>query len=374
MTALRGVTWDHERGYDPLVATAALWAEQTGVKVTWEKRSLQAFADVPIARLAETFDLIVIDHPHVGQLARDGSVTALPDPEPRLEPTVGASAESYVWEGQRYAYAIDAACQMYARRAGSPTPLIRTWDDLLGEDAKRFRAVTPLKPVDAFDALLTFAASLGAPVPSDGAAFIERGVTERGLAVLKAMFRLGPAEAVDWNPIHVLEILSSDQAEFDQSPCLFGYVNYAREGFRTRLLEYADLPVFAGVGQRAGILGGAGIAVSASSAHRDAAITHAAWLASVGVQAGAYLANNGQPAATGAWDAAQARGEATGFFAGGRATIDAAWTRPRDEWFLGFVDDVCELMPNFFLKDIPTSTFADTLDALYQHHRQAGRA
>ena len=42
---LRGITWGHERGVDPLTATAARYADETGVRVSWDVRSLQGFAD-----------------------------------------------------------------------------------------------------------------------------------------------------------------------------------------------------------------------------------------------------------------------------------------------------------------------------------------
>ena len=43
---LRGMTWDHSRGYDPMIATSKRFAEMhPGVSIAWEKRSLQAFAE-----------------------------------------------------------------------------------------------------------------------------------------------------------------------------------------------------------------------------------------------------------------------------------------------------------------------------------------
>src|SRR5438128_1790915 len=78
MIALKGMTWDHTRGYAPMVATAAEYHRlHPDAQITWEKRSLQAFADYPLAELAAQFDLIVIDHPHVGAAVKDGSLVAL---------------------------------------------------------------------------------------------------------------------------------------------------------------------------------------------------------------------------------------------------------------------------------------------------------
>lgn len=75
---LKGMTWDHSRGYDPMVATSEQFArDHLGVTISWEKRSLQAFADRPIDEMAGSYDLMVIDHPHVGEVARNGLRLAL---------------------------------------------------------------------------------------------------------------------------------------------------------------------------------------------------------------------------------------------------------------------------------------------------------
>ncbi|TIW79817.1 MAG: carbohydrate ABC transporter substrate-binding protein, partial [Mesorhizobium sp.] len=58
---LKGMTWSHPRGYDPMMACSALWQEKTGVSIEWEKRSLQDFESFPVEELARAYDLIVID-------------------------------------------------------------------------------------------------------------------------------------------------------------------------------------------------------------------------------------------------------------------------------------------------------------------------
>lgn len=57
---LRGITWNHSRGYVSVVATAQRYMEMhPEIKISWEKRSLQAFADHPIDVLAQQYDLLV---------------------------------------------------------------------------------------------------------------------------------------------------------------------------------------------------------------------------------------------------------------------------------------------------------------------------
>ena len=51
---LKGITWNHSRGFTSMVATAQRFSElNPNVDITWEKRSLQAFADEPINELAK---------------------------------------------------------------------------------------------------------------------------------------------------------------------------------------------------------------------------------------------------------------------------------------------------------------------------------
>ena len=60
---LRGMTWDHPRGYRPLEAFAA---HCPAAGVSWDRQSLAAFEAQPIAELARSYDLMVIDHPGLG--------------------------------------------------------------------------------------------------------------------------------------------------------------------------------------------------------------------------------------------------------------------------------------------------------------------
>mgnify|MGYP005986999471 CR=1 FL=1 len=367
--ALKGMTWDHPRGYDCVVAASKSYEAETGIKVEWDKRSLQAFADAPILDLAESYDFIVLDHPHVGQIAETGALLPLPY-QPNRETSLGGSEESYLWNDRCWAYALDAACQMAVHRPDLGSPLPTHWDAFTAPDASRYNALTPLLPVDAFDMFMTIVAGRGEDdLPRSPDAFVTDQNGHYALHILRALYDLGPDEQVDMNPIRVLETLSTTN-EFACSPCLFGYVNYARAGFRDHRLQYFDLPLCEGFDVPRAILGGAGIGVSAKTQTPDAAIAFAQWITSEPVQSGIYLANNGQPANRRTWRAQAKNPDVAPFFDKGFHTIDNAWTRPRDVWFLGFVDDVCAIMPDFFRKQIPVETFLDTLNTLYRHHRK----
>ena len=74
MIELKGMTWDHSRGYDPMIATSQIFSKKhdNEVIIHWDKRSLQAFADRPINQMVDEYDLMVIDYPHVGEVSAKG--------------------------------------------------------------------------------------------------------------------------------------------------------------------------------------------------------------------------------------------------------------------------------------------------------------
>ena len=104
-TQLKGMTWSHPRGYDPMVACSRLWKERTGVEIDWDKRSLQDFESFPVEELARTYDLIVIDHPHVGEITAQSCLAPLDiagreqERDALEDGSVGGSYASYLWQG-----------------------------------------------------------------------------------------------------------------------------------------------------------------------------------------------------------------------------------------------------------------------------------
>src|ERR1700731_875032 len=120
---LRGITWQHTRGFVPMVATAQRFFElHPQISIRWETRSLQAFADQPIEKLANDFDLLVIDHPFVGRASRGDvllPMNFLLDAlflEEQSVNAVGASYESYAWAGQVWALPTDMATPVSGAR------------------------------------------------------------------------------------------------------------------------------------------------------------------------------------------------------------------------------------------------------------------
>ena len=116
MKKLRGITWAHSRGFTSIVAVSQRYSElYPNVDIVWEKRSLQEFADAPVEKLAETYDLLIIDHPWAGFAAKHKILLPLQEHlseeylKDQADNSVGASYISYNFDGYQSALAIDAA-------------------------------------------------------------------------------------------------------------------------------------------------------------------------------------------------------------------------------------------------------------------------
>ena len=332
---LRGMTWNHPRGVDPLVAHARLWEQTRDVRVTWEARSLEDFEAFPLDELAGKYDLMVIDHPHVGMAAVSGCLLPF-DPSVHFD-TVGLSHESYFYAGKQWALAIDAAAQVAARRAGSLDRWPATWDEVT-ELARDGRVLWPLAPVHALMSFMTMCANAGHPCRESGDELLHVEVGERILARLRELASLVSPICFEMNPIAAFERMIAEE-RFVYAPLIYGYVSYARDGFRPTRLEFGDIPSV-----RGSTLGGTGIAVSAQSRHRDAAVEVALDLASAATQRGIYATSGGQPAHREAWISGAVNAETHDFYRDTLATLDASHIRPRFDGYIAFQQSAGQLV------------------------------
>jgi multiple sugar transport system substrate-binding protein len=345
---LKGMTWSHPRGYDPLVACSAIWKEKTGVAIAWDKRSLQDFEWVPVEQLARAYDLIVIDHPHVGRITHDGCLTPL-DVEGReaeraalAAASIGKSYPSYEWDGRQWAFPIDAAAQVQAWRPDLLSAAPATWAEVL-ELARQGRVLLPLRPPHSLMTFYTLAGNLGRPCATDGPADMidERtGTTVYGM--MREIAALIELACMDMDPITVSERMAEPDRKIACSPLIYGYVNYAVEGFRPRRLAFADIPAAGKSGPVGSALGGTGIAVSAFSTAKQAAIDFAYWIAGGEVQRGPYAAAGGQPGHAAAWNDEAVNAPVGDFFKKTRATLDGGWLRPRHDGYMKFQEEASQ--------------------------------
>lgn len=329
--AVRGMTWDHSRGYDPLVAAASAWEARTGQAIAWDRRSLQDFESWPVEELARRYDLIVIDHPHVGQVAESGCLVALDGLVDLAEiagGSVGGSYESYAWGGHQWALPIDAAAQVQAWAPGRIAGPVARWEELAALVTEG-RASLPLRPPHSLMSLFTLCGLAG--VELGGEAFFPAEAV-RAYELLAAV--ADPA-AFAMDPIAMFEAMAAPDSRLAVVPLIYGYVNYALPGYRDTRIRFADIPVL-DHGPRGSALGGTGIAVSAYAQDRAAAVAFAAWVASGAVQRGIIAPNGGQPGHADAWDDDAANAASGDFYRATRNTLDNAWVRPRHAGYMAF--------------------------------------
>ena len=364
------MTWSHPRGYDPMLACSKLWQEKTGVEITWEKRSLQDFETFPVEELAAAYDLIVIDHPHVGQIMRENCLLPLDDAAHADEVaaiaagTVGRSYPSYNWQGRQWAFPIDAATQVQAYRAdrlSGPVMDLAAFVRL----AEKGKAILPMRPPHSLMTFITLAAHLGTPCSIEGPDFIGKA---DGEAVLDWMARIVAAMDVscyEMDPIAVLDLMSQPDSPYDASPFVYGYVNYSFAGFRPVRVAFADMPVIDERVPNGSALGGTGIAVSARTQAPDEAKAFARWIAGGPVQSGIYAGSNGQPGHADAWVSDVVNAPSLDFYRNTRATLEGAYVRPRHDGYMAFQSAASEMISDGLRTGERHTVLIDKLNRLF---------
>lgn len=368
MTKLRGMTWSHPRGYDPMIATSAVWRDRTGVEIAWDKRSLQDFETYPVEELARQYDLIVIDHPHVGQITAERCLAPLDvagqesQREDLARHSVGQSYPSYTWEGRQWALPIDAAAQVQTYRPDLLERPAESWDDVITL-AKAGHVVLPMLAPHNMMTFFTLAANIDAPCATVEGDLIDERAGIEVMSRLLEITRLIEPSNFAMDPIAASEVLARPEPPVLAMPLGYGYVSYALDGFRPGLLKFADIPL---PGAKGSALGGTGIAVSAYSANVPAAIDYAYWVASSDVQRGTYAASGGQPGNAVAWDDEAVNAAAHGFYRDTRRTLEGAWVRPRHNGYMAFQDAASQRLNAGLLSDDAPAAIVAALNTLFR--------
>ena len=355
MEILKGMTWDHARGFDPMIASAKKFcSENPDVKIIWEKRSLQAFADRPIELMAFDYDLMVIDHPHVGEASRKDLIYELNHAEDYKNElkileheSVGLSHQSYNFNDNQYALAIDAAAPVSSYRKDLLNNIPKTFEDVI-QLAEKSLVMWPIKPVDAISSFNTIAANLGNPINSKEGVFIELRIANSILEMMKKLADLVPRECLSMNPIETLDYMSTND-DILYCPLLYGYSNYSRLNFRESLIHFTDIPSFNGKENNCSgsQLGGTGLAISKSTKHLKTALKYCFWVASENCQRGLYYDSGGQPGNVLAWRDDKINENCNDFFKNTLKTLDKSWLRPRYDGYMYYQDKAGTLINNF---------------------------
>jgi multiple sugar transport system substrate-binding protein len=380
MIELSGIAWDHTRGFDPMVATAQAYERvHPDVKIVWQKRSLHDFGHAPVDKLAEQYDLVVLDHPWVGFIADTKCYLPLDewishDELNRLATNaVGPSQASYEWDGHTWSLAIDAATPSASyrpdllERLDAPVPV--TWDEVVALGRRclemKLRIALPLGPVDAMTAFLSLASNLGADLFASRREVVDRQIAHRVLTALDDVIDLSPADVFSLTPISLMDRMSTPD-EIAYCPHAYSYSNYARPGYRRHVCRYANMPALGTQGPRGSHIGGTGLSVSSKCQHPRVAVDYAARVAGAAWQRTIYFEAGGQPAQAAAWDDPGVNAACSDFFFSTRETIDRAYLRPRYNGYLMFQYDGGDLLTQHLQQRGDRDELIDRLNALYQ--------
>jgi multiple sugar transport system substrate-binding protein len=374
---LKGITWGHSRGYTPLQAYAQRFTERyPHVEIHWKKRTLQEFADFPIEKLTEHYDLLIIDHPWVGCAAATGCVLPLDQYiaeeylEDQLRNSVGHSHESYFYGGHQWALAIDAATPVASYRADlfsvNNRELPTTWQEVI-QLAREGKVAVPAIPIDILMNFYMFCLAHGnEPFQSENEVIDTRTGTA-ALQTMKELYGIIDHRCFTKNPIGVAELMSTSD-EFWYCPFAYGYSNYQRKGYAEKLLNYTGLVRFEGQTLRS-TLGGTGIAVSAFCAHPKLAIQFAMEITSPLCQHTFYVEHGGQPGHRQAWLSAHANDLTDDYFTSTLPTLDESYIRPRYNGYLLFQDDAGLPIQQYLQHGGNENEVLNTINNIYQQSK-----
>ncbi|MFI0847087.1 ABC transporter substrate-binding protein [Mesorhizobium sp. IMUNJ 23232] len=375
MLKLRGLAWDHRRCWGPLDASVGPYcAAHPGIEIEWDRRSLYEFGEGALDPVLAAYDLVVFDHPFIGDIARGRLMVPFDDYLSAAErafferDSVGGSWRSYAMDGRQWALPIDAACQVASYRPDLMEPygkLPATHDEVVAL-GRRVRAEgkwlgLPLVPTDAMCLLLTLA-----DPREDGEDFFAPDMVTRAIEQLRELAALSHPDSPKWNPIRCYDhMIANDDLVY--VPFAFGYVNYASKAGAPHLL-FADVPTPASTGA---LLGGAGIGVSAQSKHRRAAVDYALFLCSPDYQRGDYVRSGGQPGSLSAWKDETVNASSRDFFRSTLKTIKSSYLRPTHSGFMTFFRQGAPRVAAAILGETPAPDLADALNRRYRETKPA---
>lgn len=372
---LTGITWNHTRGFVPKVATGQRFQElNPHVDVQWDKRSLQDFADFSIGALAARYDLLVIDHPSIGEAAEHGLFRALEELLPasfladQAAHSVGSSYASYRFADRQWALAVDAAAPVASwrpdimERLGLSPP--RTWEELMTL-ARRGLVAVPAIPVDTLMNLYMMWIDAGEEPFLTDEGVGSHPVGRAALETLRELILTCAPVCRTRNPIQTYEAMTQAD-DIAYCPFAYGYSNYSRDGYAGRRLAFGH-PPSGRSGALRSTLGGAGLAISANCRHPEVAAQYAAFMASGECQRGLYVSSGGQPGHRSAWLDVKANELTSGFFRDTLAVLDNAYLRPRYNGYIAFQDQASACVDQYVSGHMHIDECLRDLDKLHRH-------
>jgi multiple sugar transport system substrate-binding protein len=371
--ALRGLTWDHPRGYVVLDALAA-GADEELPSVRWDRQPLEGFESRPLRTLKDAYDLLVVDHPGLGEAVSDGALRPLDDVLTAAELAAcadvseGRSYDSYHLAGKQWALPLDAAAQVSVCRPDLFPERPGTWPDA-GQAARSHRTAVCLGGPHALLMFSAICATLGTPTARSPAAgpYADPAAGTEAVSIMADLLADSDATLAGRNPIGILDAMA-DEGGPAYCPLVYGYITYQRSRRGSRPLAAFDAP--AGGGRIGSVLGGTGVAVTRSCADLTAARALLLRLVSKDVQVSLYAKLGGQSGDRRAWADPAADAGSGGFYSATRATIEAAWVRPRFPGYVEFQAAASAVLREGLLRGERHATLVDEVNQLFVTDRR----
>jgi len=370
---LKGITWGKNRGYVPLAATAERFHTMYGTTINWERP--YDFAHGDLAELSKEYDLLMIDHPHVGSAAKHGYLVPLNDYisedylKDQAENSVGKSHESYQYDGIQWGLATDAATPVAFFRPdileekGESLPA--TWEELKELTAKGL-ALFPCDPTSVLLNFFMLCDTQGVPPCTNDSQVVHEDIGVRAMRQLREMALLMPDEIYDLGTTSTHERLAA-RDDIAYCPFTYPYCNYSRRGFARRHLVFADLVSIGDCGILHSALGGAGLSVSAHSTHRQVAVDYIQFATSPEIQRTLYCDNGGQPGHRSAWLDESCNAQVSDFFTNTLVSHDAAYLRPTYDGFIYLQKTAGPIMTSYLRAGGDEKAVLEAVDEVYRH-------
>ncbi|BCP53965.1 membrane protein [Kaistia sp. 32K] len=375
MTLFKGLTWDHPRGYNALAAAADDVRKATGsALIDWRKQPLEGFESHPIKDLADAHDLLVLDHPHLGEAAAYDRLLPLEEVfssdeiEQWKKQSIGPAMESYIWQGHAYALPLDVATQVSVRRPDLCPNRPDSWADVLAL-AETGKVGLSLGGPHALLSFYSLCLSLGAEPGQDS--LIDQSTGLEALGILQSLYAHLDKSLVLLNPIQLLETMSRED-RLGYIPLIYGYVTYSTPGQRPFQLAFGEAP-HAGQGRRGSVLGGTGIALTKRCAPNDKLLDHLRWLMREPTQSTFIPRHDGQPSALAAWADPEVNAAAGRFYLDTLETASTAWVRPRFDGYIAFQNAASGIVRQTLAGEFDHGAALDQIEIRWKHARSIAR-
>ncbi len=348
-----------------------------GLDIHWDKQSLEGFESHPIADLCARYDLVVLDHPHVGEAMSGDCLLSLEDVfgaetvAELAKASIGPSLTSYRFAGKHWALPLDAATQVMALRLDLSDGVPVTWDEVLRLSQQSGKVALSLAGPHACLSFLSIAAAFGEPpAEKDPDILVSENVGQQVYDLMAELAAHSPASVRQKNPIGILgHMVEHDDVAL--CPLVYGYVNYSvpQSG---KPVAFHNAPRAATGGRPGSTLGGTGIGVSRSAQITSALKAHLLWLMSREAQSGFIPDHDGQPSRRDARQDERVNRQWGDFYRNTADTLEQAYVRPRHDGYVAFQGKASALLKAAFDEHRPASAVLNELQSLYAVSRVHG--